>query len=57
MSHANFLEKLLDGVAVEWKRLGEVCKIETGKLNANAAVEGGAFMFGGFNLQVQHPQS
>ena len=24
MSHANFLEKLLDGVAVEWKRLGEL---------------------------------
>ncbi|MBF0845478.1 type I restriction endonuclease subunit S, partial [Streptococcus danieliae] len=24
---------------VEWKTLGEICKIETGRLNANAAVE------------------
>ena len=45
MSSVNFLEKLLDGVAVEWKSLGDICRIETGKLNANAAVEDGPFMF------------
>ena len=31
MSHANFLEKLLDGVEVEWKKLGEVAKIQRGR--------------------------
>ena len=30
MSHANFLEKLLDGVAVEWKALGALVDINTG---------------------------
>ncbi|WP_305824343.1 restriction endonuclease subunit S [Massilia brevitalea] len=45
MSSVNFLDKLLDGVTVEWKLLGDVCRIETGKLNANAAVEDGSFMF------------
>ncbi|WP_438836223.1 restriction endonuclease subunit S [Streptococcus pluranimalium] len=30
---------------VEWKTLGELCKIETGKLNANAAIDGGRFPF------------
>ncbi|OJN99571.1 hypothetical protein BK308_08685 [Escherichia coli] len=38
MSEMSYLEKLLDGVEVEWKTLGQTCKIETGKLNANAAV-------------------
>ena len=28
MSDMNFLERLLDGVAVEWKPLGEVAKYE-----------------------------
>ncbi|EFA4822415.1 restriction endonuclease subunit S [Escherichia coli] len=45
MSSVNFLEKLLDGVEVEWKTLGQTCKIETGKLNANAAVDDGKYMF------------
>ncbi|EOI1391440.1 restriction endonuclease subunit S [Klebsiella oxytoca] len=45
MSSVSFLEKMLDGVEVEWKALGKMCKIETGKLNANAAVDGGAYMF------------
>ncbi|EJW8198057.1 restriction endonuclease subunit S [Escherichia coli] len=40
-----YLEKLLDGVEVEWKTLGQTCKIETGKLNANAAVDDGEYMF------------
>lgn len=30
---------------VEWKTLGEVCTIETGKLNANAAEENGQYPF------------
>ncbi|MBR1381563.1 MAG: restriction endonuclease subunit S, partial [Paludibacteraceae bacterium] len=30
---------------VEWKTLGEVCEIETGKLNANAAEENGHYPF------------
>ena len=30
---------------VEWKKLGEVCCIRTGKLNANAQVEDGKFPF------------
>ena len=30
---------------VEWKRLGDVCDITTGKLNANAAVVNGKYMF------------
>ncbi|HEM3077869.1 TPA: restriction endonuclease subunit S [Streptococcus suis] len=30
---------------VEWKELGEICKIETGKLNANADVENGIYPF------------
>jgi Restriction endonuclease S subunits len=30
---------------VEYKTLGELCKIETGKLDANAAVDGGEFAF------------
>ena len=32
MSHANFLEKLLDGVAVEWKTLGEVASLRRGRV-------------------------
>lgn len=32
MSEMSYLEKLLDGVEVEWKTLGQTCKIETGKL-------------------------
>lgn len=31
MSNLSFLEKLLDGAAVEWKALGEVAKIKHGK--------------------------
>ena len=30
---------------VEWKKLGEVCIIKTGKLNANAQVDGGEYPF------------
>ena len=45
MSSVDFLNKLLDGVVVESKALANICKIETGKLNANAAVDDGEFMF------------
>jgi len=42
----NFLEKLLDGAAVEWKTLGGVCDlITTGKLNANAMEDDGVYPF------------
>jgi type I restriction enzyme S subunit len=30
MNHASFMEKLLDGVAVEWKALGEIAKVQRG---------------------------
>lgn len=36
MSSVNFLEKLLDGVSVEWKSLGDICSIKTGpNINKN----------------------
>jgi type I restriction enzyme S subunit len=42
----NFMEKLLDGVEVEWKALGSVCDlITTGKLNANAMHDDGIYPF------------
>lgn len=30
MSHANFIQKLLDDIEVEWKKLGDVIKLEKG---------------------------
>ena len=33
MSSVDFLDQLLDGAEVEWKALGEVAKIGTGKSN------------------------
>ncbi|MBO4107783.1 restriction endonuclease subunit S [Streptococcus suis] len=44
----NYIKKMLQDCCpngVEWKELGEVCEIETGKLNANAAVENGVYPF------------
>jgi hypothetical protein len=36
MSEMSYMEKLLDGVEVEWKALGEVCAIKTGpNINKN----------------------
>jgi len=35
----NFLEKLLDGVAVEWKPLGEVAKIQRGRRLVKSELE------------------
>lgn len=46
--HRNEIEKLIAELCpngVEFKELVEVCKIETGKLNANAAVDDGEYMF------------
>ena len=37
--------ELLKNEKVEWKKLGEVCEIKTGKLNANAKVENGRYLF------------
>ena len=46
MSGMSFLERLLDGAAVEWKTLGDVCNlITTGKLNANAMEDDGIYPF------------
>ena len=43
MKGANFLEKLLDNQPVEWKKLGEVCKVITvsSKLKTSAYKEEG----------------
>jgi len=27
MSHSSFMEKLLDGVEMEWKALGKICEV------------------------------
>ncbi len=32
MSRVNFLDKLLDGVAVEWKALGDVVSLRRGRV-------------------------
>ena len=40
----NILEEI-QNYPVEWKELGEVCEIETGKLNANKSVEDGKYPF------------
>lgn len=41
-----FLQKLLNGQKVEWKKLGEVCEVlTTGKLNANAMENDGIYPF------------
>lgn len=32
-------------ITVEWVRLGDICKIETGRLNANAATDDCAYPF------------
>lgn len=43
-NNTNFLEKLLDGERVEWKRLGEVIKLEKGKqLNKELLSESGLY--------------
>ncbi|GHX94520.1 Type I restriction-modification system, specificity subunit S [Vibrio cholerae] len=46
MSHLNYLEKLLDGVDVEWLPMKSLCStITTGKLNANAMEDDGIYPF------------
>lgn len=46
MSGLSYLEKLLDGVDVEWLPLASLCGlITTGKLNANAMDDNGAYPF------------
>lgn len=41
----NYLDKLLEGVEVEWKTLGEVAKVGTGSSNGNEANENGKYPF------------
>ncbi|WP_156018150.1 restriction endonuclease subunit S [Streptococcus ruminantium] len=45
MTYIDEMMKELCPDGVELKTLGELCKIETGKLNANAAIDGGEFPF------------
>lgn len=41
----SIIKKLLKDCKIEHKTLGEVCNIESGRLNANAAVENGLYPF------------
>jgi len=45
MSNLSFMEKLLDGVEVEWIALGEVAKIGTGNSNRQDESENGIYPF------------
>jgi type I restriction enzyme S subunit len=45
MSRGSVLEKLLDGVTVEWKRLGDVADIGTGSSNRQDENENGLYPF------------
>jgi type I restriction enzyme S subunit len=45
MSGVGFLDKLLDGAAVEWKPLGSIADIGTGSSNRQDEKEGGAYPF------------
>lgn len=57
MCKLNDLIKELCPNGVEYKRLGDICLIETGKLNANAAVDGGAYPFFTTSKQVSYINS
>ena len=39
------IDEILNGVKVEWKQLGEICEIGTGKSNTNQQVENGDYPF------------
>lgn len=39
------IDELIKNEKVEWKKLGELCEIKTGRLNANARVEKGLYPF------------
>ena len=45
MSQLGYMEKLLDGVEVEWKELGEIAEVGTGKSNRQDESENGAYPF------------
>ena len=45
MSDLGYMDKLLDGVEVEWKALGEVAKIGTGSHDTKDAVDDGDYIF------------
>ena len=45
MKGANFLEQLLDGQKVEWKKLGEVCNVQRGRrLTKKDMIEDGEYL-------------
>ena len=50
MSRMNYLDKLLDGVAVEWRALGTVADIGTGSSNRQDESEKGIYRF----LAIEH---
>lgn len=45
MSNLSYMEKLLDGVEVEWKSLGDVAQIGTGSHDTKDAIDGGNYIF------------
>ena len=45
MSQLSYMEKLLDGVEVEWKELGEIAEVGTGKSNRQDESENGVYPF------------
>ena len=45
MSELSYMEKLLDRVDVEWKELGEIAEVGTGKSNRQDESENGAYPF------------
>ena len=45
MSELSYMDKLLDGVEVEWKELGEIAEVGTGKSNRQDESEDGAYPF------------
>ena len=45
MSYLSELIEKFCGDGVEWREIGEVCDIQTGKLNANAMNENGKYLF------------
>jgi hypothetical protein len=49
MSQSNFMEKLLEGVEVEWKLLGDVADVGTGHSNRQDENENGEYPFSGSN--------
>lgn len=45
MSKLSYMGKLLDGIEVEWKSLGEVAEVGTGRSNRQDENENGKYPF------------